>query len=154
MLTTVSERPGKWCLPPMPMRWFISLLLVVECLMWLSQRFQWFSLNHKKGFAVLITISVVAAAMLLTIVRLVLALALRGRFQFSVRSLLALVVVVAVPSSWLGTEMEKARSQSKLLRELRKVDGSAMARYDFELELVVNGRAGKRPGFLAEAPRR
>ena len=39
------------------------------------------------------------------------ALVFRRRFQFSVRSLMVLVVVVALPCSWLAVEMKKAREQ-------------------------------------------
>ena len=39
------------------------------------------------------------------------AVVFRRRFQFSIRSLLILVIVVAVPCSWLAVEMKKARKQ-------------------------------------------
>ena len=47
-----------------PERLIVALLLV-ECLLWLSQRFQWFGFNHHKGWSVLIAVAVVGAAFLL-----------------------------------------------------------------------------------------
>ena len=48
----------------------------------------------------------VGAALLLMFLWFLAALVFRWRFQFSILSLLVLVVVVAVPCSWLATEMK------------------------------------------------
>ena len=50
------------------------------------------------------------------------ALVFRLRFQFSILALLLLVVVVAVPFSWLATEMKAARKQRKAVEEIQKVN--------------------------------
>ena len=60
------------------------------------------------------------------------ALVLRRRFQFSIRSLLLLVVVVAIPCSWLATEMNKARKQREAVEEVLKVRGEVW--YDYQLD--------------------
>jgi hypothetical protein len=73
-------------------------LLVVECQLWLSERYTWFGFNEKKGWTVLIAAAVVGMAFLVMLLWFVASLLLRWRFQFSIRSLL-LVVVVAVPRS-------------------------------------------------------
>jgi hypothetical protein len=39
-------------------------LLIVECLLWLSERFQWFAFNAHKGSTVLIAVAAVAATIL------------------------------------------------------------------------------------------
>ena len=44
-----------------PDRFVISLLLVI-CLLWLSERFQWFGFNHHKGWTVLIAVAAVGVA--------------------------------------------------------------------------------------------
>ena len=85
---------------------FLIGLLAVEVLLWLSERFGW--LGWHKGYAVLTGVAVVGVAMLLMGVWFAVALVLRRRFQFSIRSLLALVVIVAIPCSWLTSEMKKA----------------------------------------------
>ena len=44
---------------------------------------------------------------------LIVAVVFRLRFQFSIRSLLFAVVVVALPCSWLTVEMKAAREQKE-----------------------------------------
>ena len=47
------------------------------------------------------------------------------------RLLLVLVVVVALPCSWLAAEMKKARQQKEAVEAITKLDGRI--RYDYEL---------------------
>ena len=49
-------------------------------------------------------------------------LGLSRRFQFSLRSLLVLVVVVAVPCSWLAVEMKKAREQKEAVENSARLN--------------------------------
>ena len=93
---------------PTPGR-FVLALLAVEVLLWLSDRFGW--LGWHKGYAVLTGVAVVGVAMVLLLVWFAVALVFRRRFQFSLRSLLALVVVVALPCSWLAVEVQAAKRQ-------------------------------------------
>ncbi len=97
-------------------RWFqptpghvIVGLLAVECLLWLSERMGW--LGWHKGCAVLTGVALVSVAMVLMLGWFGVALGLRRRFQFSLRTLLVLVVVVALPFSWLAVEMKKVRQE-------------------------------------------
>src|SRR5271165_1162947 len=92
---------------PQSRRWFrltpgrfVLFLLAVEVLLWLSERFGW--LGWHKGYAVVTALASVGVVMLLMLLWFALALIFRRRFQFSIRSLLVLVVAVAVPSSWLA----------------------------------------------------
>ena len=97
--------------------WLIFGLLVVEGLLWLSERFQWFWFNEQKGWTVLIAVAVVGVACWsCCLVRR--GLVFRWRFQFSIRSLLVLVVAVAVPCSWLAVEMKRARGKGRRWRRL------------------------------------
>ena len=66
-------------------------LLAVECLLWLSERFQWFAFDQHKGWTVLIAVAVVGGAMLVMLGWFISSLLFRWRFQFSIRSLLVLV---------------------------------------------------------------
>ena len=66
---------------------FVIGLLVVECLLWLSERFQWFAFNQHKGWTVLIAVAVVGVAFLVMLLWFVVALLFRWRFQFCIRSL-------------------------------------------------------------------
>ena len=105
--------------------WLIFGLLVVEGLLWLSERYRWFWFNEKKGWTVLIAVAVVGVAMLVMLVWFVVSLVFRWRFQFSIRSLLVLTVAVALPCSWLAVEMKAAEaSNGKRWRQLRSWVGS------------------------------
>ena len=68
-----------------------------------------------EGLAVLIAVVSVGVFFLVMLGWFVLALVLRWRFQFSIRSLLVLVVAVALPFSWLATEMKAAGKQRELV---------------------------------------
>lgn len=95
-------------------------LLAVEGFLWLSERFRWFPFNEHKGWTVLIAVVSVGVAFLVMLLWFVASLLCRWRFQFSIRCLLVLVVVVAIPCSWLAAEMKKARQQRE---EVAAIEG-------------------------------
>jgi hypothetical protein len=86
--------------------------------LWLSERFQWFGFNRHKGWTVLICGTAVAGFLVLMLTWFVAAHLFRLRFQFSVRSLLALMVAVAIPSSWFAVEMRNAKEQKEAVERL------------------------------------
>ena len=102
-------------------------LLVVECLLWLSERFQW-PIWHK-GYPVMIAVAMVGLAFLIMLFWFIASLLFRWRFQFSIRSLLVMVVVAAIPCSWLAVEMKKAREQKEAVAAIEKF--GAPIQYDF-----------------------
>ncbi len=115
-MTTVEPHTRRLRLTPGR---FVLALLAVEGLLWLSDRFGW--LGWHKGYAVLTCVASVGVFLLLMLGSFAASLLFRRRFQFSLRSLLALVVVVALPCSWLAVEMKKARDVTRtagLLSEL------------------------------------
>jgi hypothetical protein len=112
---------------PTPARLLI-VLLVVEGILLLSEPFQWFPFNEKKGYTVLIAIAVVGITVVLMLIWWAAALCLHWRFQFSLRSLTVLTVAVAIPFSWLAVGMKKAREQRVAVVEIEKRGGSV--RYD------------------------
>ena len=97
--------------------WLIFGLLVVEGLLWLSERFGWFWFNEKKGWTVVIAMAVVAVTMLFILLWFIASLLFRSRFQFSIRSLLVLVVVVAIPCSWMMQEIKRQRKAVAAINE-------------------------------------
>ncbi len=111
---------------------FVIILLVVECLLWLSERFQWFAFNEKKGWTVIIAVAVVGAGFLLMLLWLVASLLFRWRFQFSIRSLLTLAVVVAIPCSWMMVETQRARTQHDAVAVYVRESGQGVI-YDFQM---------------------
>ena len=118
MDATTETRPRWFRLTPGR---FVLALLAVEVLLWLSERFGW--LGWHKGYAVLTCVAVVGGAMLLMLVWFAMALVFRRRFQFNLRSLLVLVVVVALPCSWLAVRMQQARRQIEAADAIDKLGG-------------------------------
>ena len=110
--------------------WLILALLVVECLLWMSERFQWPTWH--KGYAVLIAVASVGVVFWIMLLWLVVSLSFRWRFQFSIRSLLVLPVVVALPCSWFACEMRKAERQAAVVQEIKNVGGSVV--YDLDVD--------------------
>ena len=106
-------------------------LLAVEGLLLLSERCGWFGFNQHKGWTVLIAVASVGAAMLLMLLWFIIALIFRWRFQFTIRSLLVLTVAVAIPCSWMATEMKAAKRQKEVVEEIENVGVSV--RYDWEV---------------------
>jgi hypothetical protein len=125
-------------------------LVVVECLLWLSERFGWPPWH--KGYAVLTTVMAVGAALAALLLWWLVALLYRWPFQFSIRSLLVLVVAVALPCSWLGVEMKNARQQSESEEAVRELAGNAVTReltvaYDYERDTAwLYKKLAARPG--------
>ena len=97
---------------PRPLGWCLALL-VVEGLLWLSERYRWFGFNEHKGWTVLIAVAAVGVAMLVMLLWFIACLLFHWRFQFTIRSLLLLTVAVALLSGWLAAERERARKQTE-----------------------------------------
>ena len=79
--------PTRRWLHPTP-TWLIVALLVVEGLLFLSERFQWPA--WPKGYAVLIAVASVGGVFVVMLLWYIVALIFRVRFQFSIRSLCSL----------------------------------------------------------------
>jgi hypothetical protein len=101
---------------PKRIRWFhltpgrfVLLLLLVEALLWLSERLGW--LAWHKGYAVLTGVAVVGVVLVLMGLGWALALIYKRRFQFRIRPVLAMSLAVALPFSWLCVEVRRAKAQ-------------------------------------------
>ncbi len=125
--------------------WLNFGLLVVEGLLWLSERYRWFWFNEKKGWTVLIAVAVVGGAMLVMLLWFIVALVFRWRFQFSIRSLLVLTVVVALPCSWFALEIREAKRQREVIEKIAKSGGSV--RYDWEVDATVDPPVNTQPSL-------
>ena len=119
---TDAPTPTRRRFSPTP-AWLIFGLLVVEGLLWLSERFSWFAFNAHKGWTVLIAVAVVGVTAILMLLWFVASLVFRWRFQFSIRSLLLLTVAVAVPCSWLVVEMREPKQEREAEAALVKAGG-------------------------------
>ncbi|MGA2253965.1 MAG: hypothetical protein ABSG53_04825, partial [Thermoguttaceae bacterium] len=99
--------------------WLMLVLLATTGFLFLSERYQWFAFNEHKGWTVLIAVASVGVVLLTMSFWWLAALVFRWRFQFSIRSLLVLVVAVALPFSWFAVEMKKAREQKWVAEEIQ-----------------------------------
>lgn len=98
---------------------FVIALMAVEGLLLLSE---WLRCSPK-GYTVLITVATVAAALLLMLLWFLATLVFRWRFRYGLRSVLYLVVAVAIPCTWLMTEMQRAKKQRETAEVIRKSGG-------------------------------
>src|SRR5208283_2778259 len=108
-------------------RWFrptpgslAVLSLTATGLLFLSERFDWFAFNRHKGWTVLIAVAAIGVELFLLLLWFIAAIAFRRRFQFSIRALLVLTIAVALPTSWLATELKKARDQNEVAEAIRR----------------------------------
>ena len=124
-----AKQPASWmAFPRLPLT-----LLVLDGLLFLSGRLGLLP----KGYAVLIAVALVGGTVLLFAGRLAAGILFRWRFQYSIRLLLALPLVVAVPFSWLAVEARHARTQRELVAEITKFGGRVG--YDWEWEANQRG---------------
>jgi membrane protein YdbS with pleckstrin-like domain len=116
-MTNPTPKP-RWFYPTPS--WLIVALLVVEGLLWLSERFQWFDFH--KGYAVLIAVVAVGATILVMLFWFLVSVVIHRRFRFSIWSLLLLTVAIAIACGWLWWERELARRQRELSPVFPSVD--------------------------------
>ena len=127
-MDTTTPSPSRHWPHPTPNRIVIGLL-AVEGLLLLSARFRWFAFNEHKGWTVLVALAAVGLTLLLLSLWFVAAPLFRRPFQYSLRSLLLLTVVVAIPFSRLATEMQRAREQRDTVAAIHAVGG--VIEYDY-----------------------
>jgi len=115
-MPTFEPQPRR--LHPKPGHCLLALL-AVEFLLFLSQWFRWLP----KGWPVLIAVAAVGVAMLGMVAWFGVALVFRRRFQFSLRWLLVLVVVVAVPCSWMGVKVRQVMRERRAAATIAQLGG-------------------------------
>lgn len=108
-------------------------LLLVEGLLFLSDQYDWFAFNQRKGWTVLIAVVVVGGVLLLmslwAAISWMVSRWIKIRpFQFGLRSGLLLVAVVGSACGWLGAALRQARQQAEICEEIRNVGGGVCHR--------------------------
>jgi hypothetical protein len=99
---------------------FLLALLALEGFLLLSEWFCWFPFNEKKGWTVLFAVGAILVGGLLLLLWFGVSLILRRRLQFGVRSLLAMVLAVAVACSWLGVKLQQASKQKEAVEAIEE----------------------------------
>jgi len=114
----------------------VLLSLTTTGILFVSEQYHWFAFNQYKGWTVLIAVASVVAVLVVMLLWWLAALILGWRFQFTIQSLLVLVVAVALPCSWLAVEMEKAREQGEAVEGITRIVGGNVS-YDTEFEALM-----------------
>ncbi len=97
----------------------------------LSERFQWFAFNQEKGWTVLIAMAVAGLGVLALLIVSFASYLFKWQFQFSVKSLVLLLLVSAIPCCWFAEKRRQASSQLEAFKVFRAFPG--IIRYDFEM---------------------
>ena len=108
---------------------FIVLVLGLVGFLVVSDWFEWFAFNRHKGWAVLIAVATVRLAMILLVSWFLGSLLLRLRFQFHLRTLFLITIIVALTLGRLAAVSKNVNSQRKAVDEIRSVGG--LVYYDF-----------------------
>ena len=106
-VTAAPDENPRWYRPT-PER-LVWTLLGAEVFLWLSERCCWFPFNEKKGVTVLVALGVLAGSILAFALWFLSALLFRRRFQFTIRTLLAMTLAVALAFSWLAARIDQAK---------------------------------------------
>ncbi len=138
-----ESQPQRRWFHPAP-AWLVLGSLAATGFLFLSERFRWFAFNHHKGWTVLIAVAEVGVVLAVMGLWWLVAVVARWRFQFSIRTLLVLVLAVAMPFSWLAVEMKKAREQRKAINTI--VQAGGFVRYDHEI--AASPSCSPAPGWL------
>ncbi len=128
MAMSESKPQYRW-FQPTPI-WLIYGSLLVTTLLFLSDIFVWPA--WKKGFAVLVAVTGAGSIVLLMVLWCLAAMAFRWRLQFTVRTLLLLVVAVAAPFSWFAKVAKSARRQEAAVQCIKNFGGTVW--YDWEYD--------------------
>jgi hypothetical protein len=110
----------------------VILLLAFEAYLLLSQWQCCYPFRGSRGWGSLASVAAVALTLLLLSAWFFTSLIFRWRFQYSLRSLLLLFVVVAIAFSWLATELQRAGRQRDAVGEAVAMG----ARVEYELSPV------------------
>jgi len=108
MSDTVEREPHQLRLTPTSL---IIALLGIQGGLLLSERFQWFAFNQEKGWTVLIAMAVAGLGVLALLIVSFASYLFKWQFQFSVKSLVLLLLVSAIPCCWFAEKRRQASSQ-------------------------------------------
>jgi hypothetical protein len=129
--------------------WLLFGLLAEMVFLILSERFGWVVFESVVTWEVLNAIASVAVFLLVMLVWWALALTFNMQFQFGIRSMLLLVVVIAIPCSWLAVKRKEKWEESQLVAAIEEMHGHAA--YDYQtsqLEIKVYSEQAPGPACL------
>ncbi len=109
----------------------VVVLLIIEGLLSLADRFQSFAINRPKEYYLAIGVAGLALALVVMLISFLASLVTRRRIQFSISSLLLLTPAVAIPFGWLTLARDAAMQQRDVVEEIRTAGG--VITYDYQL---------------------
>ncbi len=113
---------------------FILTVLIIEILLLLCQRFQWFAFSHRKGWLVLMSVAAICCVGIFLILWFVTAKCLGWRFQFGIRTMFVAMAAVAIPLTWFIAELREAARQREAIRVISESGGIVQYQYLVEIE--------------------
>jgi hypothetical protein len=135
-----TPRKTPWYIPT-PAKYLLFVLLMQAFLI-ASATFRWFEFNQHKGHSVLITIERTALLLFLMAGWLLVSLFFKARPQFSLATLMLLVLVIAIPTGWMAREYQESKQQQMLADEaigsgfeIRRETASLMALYELPYQV-------------------
>ena len=146
------------CMMPTPQarsRWFhltpgrlLVAVLAAEVFLYLSHRLRWFSFSEQSEWTALYVAALAGIMLFVLLVWLFASLIIRWRYQFSIRSLLILAVVIAIPLGLLVPEIKAARDRENAVKAIRRV-GDVF--YDWQEFRFTYGQKASRSGLATLA---
>jgi Leucine-rich repeat (LRR) protein len=143
----------------------LDLLLIgvlsIETFLAVTQWLRCFWFNERKGWAVLMAVTVAAATMILTVLWFAYSLVRRRKVACNIRSSLLLAVIILGPISWLALAIWESREQRRAVEAIGKLDlgdgqgggtvGDRLyySRFDYEDDGSANPRPPA-PGWMTE----
>jgi len=141
-MTTPAHRIP-WYRPTLP-RGLFALLGIEICLLLAEQCHRLGLLKDSGGRLEVMTLytawAAFALAGLFVLLWLLIRFGFRRRFQYSLRSLLLLTLLVSIGMSWIATAMQRAKRQREVAQAIEKMNGRVWWDYAFRHEA----------GFLSE----
>lgn len=107
---------------PTPAKFLLAVVLMQGTL-FLSSSFRWFWFNQHKGYTVLIAVVATAILLLLFVIVAAASWFIKSKAQFSLATLLLLILIMAVPCGWLAREMSLARERQEITQRIESSGG-------------------------------
>lgn len=96
-------------------------LLLVEAFLFVSADYRLF--DYSKGWASFLSVAVAFAGLVLLLAWVGVSHFLKQRAQFGLGTLLAMILVLALPCAWVANEMHKAKPQQELAQSVERDGG-------------------------------
>lgn len=104
----------------------MALVLIVQLVLYLSHRYQWFDFNRHKGHTVLITVAATMVLLAMLLGGVAISQLTKWKAQFGLGALMLLVPVAAIPLTWLAREIQQAQRQQKAVEAIKKTGAGVM----------------------------